>query len=816
MIILAAVINKNGLLAAMKIIFMQSTKCLTLFITLVILSCAQQQKETISDLIQPVSLKEGTSTKILLSDVFYEENYDVKFLPNNNFGVTFDEKEQTLEITPAKNFSGLDLISFNIYNKTLELPVKLSLRKKYLFKYKPDGNPEIVNLFGQFNGWNRQNLPMEDKDGDGEYEISVPLDPGRYEYKFFVDGEELVDPANPVIVPNGMGGFNSVIVIEKTNADNNYLHMLKYEKQEEKFSYQFYYESMTGDIITPDDIVALIDNHKINPESINLDGSKINLIFNSSEMNGDKTIRIAVSKNGKATNFQTINLEDGIPSGEKPFSNWGDAIIYSIMIDRFYDGDSTNNIPVVHPILLLKANYQGGDLQGIINKLEEGYFDSLGINTFWISPVVDNTNNAYEEYPPPHRYFTGYHGYWPISTTRVEEHFGDMQLLKKFVDTSHKHGMKVLLDYVSNHVHEEHPFWEENPKWFGVLELPDGRKNLRLFDEQRLTTWFEPYMPSFDFVSSSEALDKMTDNAVWWLKETGADGFRHDAVKHVPNEFWRTLTRKINERIEDKDIYQVGETFGGIDLISSYVNNGQLSSQFNFNLFDVALPVFLYPENSFELLDLQMQKTFSVYGVNHLMANIMDSHDKVRYMAYADGDIELNSNEAKEIGWTNPPKVDHVSSYKKLQLHLAYILSIPGVPVIYYGDEIGMTGAADPDNRRMMQFDSEINNYEQETLNEVSKLIHLRNDHSALRQGDFYTLIADENIYAYIRSDFNERVLVLLNKTDNKQPVELNFPGIYKLKKSIDLSDGNVIEIINDQLNVDIPAIGWRMFLLNR
>jgi len=469
----------------------------------------------------------------------------------------------------------------------------------------------------------------------------------------------------------------------------------------------------------------------------------------------------------------------------------------------------------VHPKLSFKANYQGGDVQGIIDKLEVGYFDSLGVNTFWISPVVDNTNNAYEEYPLPHRYFTGYHGYWPISATRVEEHFGDMQLLKKFVGKAHKHGMKVLLDYVSNHVHEEHPFWNENREWFGVLELPDGRKNLRLYDEQRLTTWFEPYMPSFDFVGSKEALDKMTDNAVWWLKETGADGFRHDAVKHVPNEFWRTLTKKINQGIDDKDVYQIGETFGSFDLISSYVNNGQLSSQFNFNLYDVALPVFLYPENSFELLDLQMQKTFSVYGVNHLMANIMDSHDKVRYMAYADDDIELNSNNAKELGWTNPPKVDHLSSYKKLLLHLAYILTIPGVPVIYYGDEIGMTGAADPDNRRMMRFDDEINSYEEETLNEVSKLINLRKNQSALRQGDFYTLLANENIYAYLRSDLEERVLTVLNKSDDKQNVELNFPSVYKLENAIDLSNGNVFKIVNDKFEVAIPAIGWRAFTLN-
>ena len=788
-----------------------------LSITLLSFSCAQQQQSTITDLIKPVNLKEGVTTRLVLSDLFYADNYNVDFLTNTNFSIREDKKENIIEITPHKNFSGIDLISFNLFNKTFVIPVKLGLKKKYLFSYKSRGNPGIVNLFGQFNGWNRENLPMNDEDGDGVYEIIIPLDPGRYEYKFFVDGEELIDAVNPVKVPNGFGDFNSVVIIEKIAADKHYLHLLNYEIEGNRISYNFYYESIAKELVRQKNIIALIDNFKITPENIELESNKIIVFFNKDELAGSKVIRLAVSKNGKATNFQTIKLADGIPIGEDSFNNWGDAIIYSIMIDRFYDGDTTNSNPVVHPELSIKANYQGGDLQGIIDKIEEGYFDSLGINTFWVSPIVDNTNNAYEEFPPPHRYFTGYHGYWPISATNVEDHFGDMQLAKKFVKKAHEHGMKVLLDYVANHVHIEHPFWKEHRDWFGMLELPDGRKNLRLFDEERLTTWFEPYMPSFDFENSEEALDVMTDNAVWWLKETGADGFRHDAVKHVPNKFWRTLTKKIAREIEipaGREVYQVGETFGSFDLVSSYVNNGQLSSQFNFNLYDVAIPVFLNSDNSFELLDLQMQKTFSVYGVNHLMANVMDSHDKTRYMAYADEDIEINSNKAKELGWTNPPKVNHQSSYKKLQLHLAYILSIPGVPVIYYGDEIGMTGAADPDNRRMMRFDDQINSNEKETLNEISKLIHLRKEHSALRQGDFYTLIANEHCYVYIRSDMNERVLVVLNKSDDKQEVQLNVPHIYDEKNAIDLSNGNMYEINNGKLILDIPAIGWRILLL--
>jgi glycosidase len=310
----------------------------------------------------------------------------------------------------------------------------------------------------------------------------------------------------------------------------------------------------------------------------------------------------------------------------------------------------------------------------------------------------------------------------------------------------------------------------------------------------------------------------MTDNAIWWLKETDADGFRHDAVKHVPNEFWRLLTKKIKEQIEaprEAQVYQIGETFGGYDLISSYVSNGQLSSQFNFNLYDTAIPVFLDEESSFKLLDNQMQKTFQVYGVNHLMGNLVSSHDKIRYLAYADGDLQINDGRASEIAWTNPPKVDNPSSYDKLKLHLAYILTIPGVPVIYYGDEIGMTGASDPDNRRMMRFDNDLNEYEKQMFKDVSRLIHSRSDHSALRHGDFLTLQADENIYAYLRSDMNERILVVLNKSGKDQQVNLTFPSIYNIKSAADIISNDTIPVNENLLSLNINGIGYRILKLN-
>ncbi|MDP3441713.1 MAG: alpha-amylase family glycosyl hydrolase, partial [Ignavibacteria bacterium] len=544
--------------------------------------------------------------------------------------------------------------------------------------------------------------------------------------------------------------------------------------------------------------------------------NKIDVTISSQEGLGQNTLRVVVSKKGRSSNIQTIKLLNGVPAGDDNF-NWHDAIIYSLMIDRFKDGDKSINKPIQHDSLHTKANYMGGDLQGIINKLNDGYFTNLGINTIWISPVNDNPDKAYKEAPAPHRWYSGYHGYWPISSNIVEDQFGDMNKLRELVSLAQSKGIKILLDFVANHVHELHPIVKQKPGWFGNLNLPDGRMNLRLWDEQRLTTWFEPYLPKFNFVGSKEVIDFMADNAIWWLRTTGADGFRQDAVKHISNDFWRTLTRKIKKEIEipeNRHVYQIGETFGSYELISSYVNNGQLSAQFNFNVYDVAFPTILDPKMSFKSLDAEIKKSFIVYGENNLMGNVMDSHDKNRFMSFADGDLELSQWSAIEEGWNNPPQVDNPSSYEKAKLYYAYMHAIPGLPVIYYGSEFGMTGASDPDNRRMMRFDNELNENEIKMIAQVSNIVNIRKNNSALRYGDFLTLHADQNIYAFIRSDMNQRILVVLNKNDKEQKIDLSLPKIYKVKNVVDLTTNEQSKAITNKLTLSLQGYGYKYFLL--
>ena len=117
-------------------------------------------------------------------------------------------------------------------------------------------------------------------------------------------------------------------------------------------------------------------------------------------------------------------------------------------------------------------------------------------------------------------------------------------MLQELIDKLHSKKMNILLDHVSNHVHKDHPVIKAHPEWATILNLPDGRLNLQLYDEYRLTTWFDTFLPTLDF-SNPEAIDIMTDSALYWIENYGIDGFRHDATKHIQLDFWRSLSNKI-------------------------------------------------------------------------------------------------------------------------------------------------------------------------------------------------------------------------------------------------------------------------------
>ncbi len=646
-----------------------------------------------------------------------------------------------------------------------------------------------VTVFGSFNSWNRSQHPLEET-RPGVYEATVALDPGRHEYLFKVDTRELLDPANPDSVGNGLGGHNSLVIVEGPKERNPVIRRLGWTAWKEVRQVRFAVENLEAEA----EILAVQGRRAIPDESMILQKGTLIVELPLDEA---EDLLVAVTQRSGASALQRITFGDDF--------RWEDAVVYSVMPDRFRDGDPANNDPVEHPEILPPANWNGGDLQGILDALREGYFEDLGVNTLWIFPVVDAAEGAWQEYLEPFRYYTGYHGYWPVANRAIEPRFGDESLLKELVAEAHARDMRVLLDFVSNHIHQDHPWASEHPDWFTALELEDGRRNLRLWDEYRLSTWFEPFLPDLDF-ANPEVVDAMCDNALWWLKTFDLDGFRHDAVKHVPRPFWVELTRRIrtDPELADRQIYQIGETFGSDELILSYVSPEAMDAQFNFNLYHPARALFLDTDSPFSDLAATLEQNLAVCGRLHLMGNLMDSHDKARYAVFADGDMPLSGVDTEEVGWAHHHVVDHMETYDKIRLYMTYMMTIPGIPFVYYGDEIGMSGAGDPDNRRKMRFGKDVTAAERSLKEDIADLIRLRRERPELRRGDFEIVYRGSHCLAWLRSAENasgriSRSLVALNRSGETRTIRVDLPlGLASHDLKLEAWEGRVLPLPAD------------------
>jgi len=255
----------------------------------------------------------------------------------------------------------------------------------------------------------------------------------------------------------------------------------------------------------------------------------------------------------------------------------------------------------------------------------------------------------------------------------------------------------------------------------------------------------------------------MTDSAAYWVTHYDLDGFRHDATKHIQQKFWRTLTTKIKKRTQHP-IYQIGETYGSPELIRSYVNTGMLDGQFNFNLYDASVAVFAKKDEPVKRLADALAESLKYYGSHHLMGNITGNQDRARFISYASGDVRFDEN-AKKAGWTRNIQLTDSSAYYKLEMLHAFNLTTPGIPCIYYGDEYGMIGANDPDNRRMMQFDH-YNQREKQLKNKVKELIQLRKNSMALLYGSTQIEVRD-NTMIITRRYFDEKISIIFNKSNS-------------------------------------------------
>ena len=743
-----------------------------------------------------LTLKSGVNNVFTQDYILNVSEIDSISIPGSNAALSADKTTITLNITPETP------AFFNTTIWVKGVPYAVPCRKTdkvdYTFTYDPKGKTyKKVQIAGQMNDWApvlSPDLVLNDK---GLYEVTLNLSPGTYLYQMVLDGDQNHDANNPNKVDNGYGKFNSILQVEGNSDKFPVLHTDKIENGKFTISAEnnatkifVYWQNY----LLPENFVKNengIITINIPMEAEKLDRSFIR-VWSMNEWGTSNDLLIPLQKGNVLTNAADITRQDRHAQ-----------IMYFMLIDRFKNGNKQNDKPMNRPDVNPKVDFFGGDLAGVKDEIQNDYFKKLGTNTLWISPVNQNPEEPYGYYAPKKTKFSGYHGYWPISSSKVDHRFGTNQELKDLVSTAHDKNMNVLLDYVAHHIHELHPLFKQHPEFFTSLYLPDGTLNTERWNDHRLTTWFDTFMPTFD-LANPKVISMMSDSAMYWLNEFKLDGFRHDACKHITEEFWRALTLKIKQNNNGKSVYQIGETYGSPELIGSYLNTGMLDGQFDFNVFDEASTTLegVGVPNMQRIYNV-LQTSFNTYGYHNLMGYISGNHDKPRFMAYASGDLKFGED-SKAAGWNRDIGITDSTAYDKMALMQTFIMTIPGVPVIYYGDEIGMTGANDPDCRRMMRFEG-LNNRETKLWNQVATLTHLRSENPVLIYGDFINLKAETDSWAYARKYFDKEAIVLINNSKAEKKLEITLPVSFK-NKNFKATFKNKFKISDGKLQLTLPA----------
>jgi glycosidase len=426
-----------------------------------------------------------------------------------------------------------------------------------------------------------------------------------------------------------------------------------------------------------------------------------------------------------------------------------------LMPDRFADGDLSNDKGGRKD----PKGYHGGDFQGVIDHLS--YLKDLGVSAIWMTPVNRNE--------------TAYHGYHSVDFYGVEEHFGSMDKLRELVDKAHQNGIRVILDMVMNHTGAAHPWVADPPlqDWFhGTPEhhLNETFQIWTLLDPHAgptmrlpvLDGWFGNSLPDLN-QDEPKVADYLIQNTLWWIASTGIDGIRADTMPYVPRKFWHDWNAAIHR--EYPNFTTVGEVFDGDPSIVSFFQGGAkkydgvdtgMDALFDFPIYSAARRAFAEVKPVPELAYVTGHD--SLYTNPNNLVTFLGNHDVSRF---------LNEPGATLAG---------------LKLAFAYLFTTRGIPMIYYGDEIGMRGGNDPENRadfpggwkddKQSAFIAGSRTAEErEIFDYVHKLASIRQRTADLRIGKLTQLGVGRDVLIYTRG----ALIVLLN--NGADPVKAEVPA---------------------------------------
>ena len=496
-------------------------------------------------------------------------------------------------------------------------------------------------------------------------------------------------------------------------------------------------------------------------------------------------------------------------------------VMYLIMIDRFSDGDPANNDPPQSRGIYDRKNkfyYHGGDLQGVIDRLP--YLKDLGVTAIWLTPWYDNYDHANEIELKEGKPSTGFHGYNPQDFYGVEEHFGTHAKLRELVELAHRAGIKIIQDEVVNHTGPYHPWVNDPPTatWFNgtkakhlknvfqtwVLHDPRPVDSLK---RETMEGWFLDFLPDLN-QHDREVSRYLIQNTLWWIGTTGLDGIRMDTWQYVPNNFWRDWNAALKREFPNFKV--VGEVKDGDVVHTSFFQGGRV----RFDGIDSGLdslldfPLFYPIRHAFaegHQLD-EIPKTLAkdyLYNNPEILVTLLGGHDDGRFMS--------------EKGAT----------IAGLKLANVLLLTTRGVPQLYYGDEIAMTGGDEPTTRGDFPggFPGDKRNAftgagrtrtEENLFQYVRQLARLHGELEPLKHGELVNLYVSEQQYAYARKTRSAAVVVVINNESKTVEIDIDISpaGLADGVTLVDrLGVSRDAQISNGKLHVTLPERSASIFV---
>lgn len=454
------------------------------------------------------------------------------------------------------------------------------------------------------------------------------------------------------------------------------------------------------------------------------------------------------------------------------------SVFYQIFPERFANGDPSNDPPGTVPwdARPTTNNFFGGDLQGVIDR--SGYLADLGVTAIWFNPVFDSVSN--------HKYDTR-------DYRRIDPDFGDLSTFRRMMGVLHGLGIRVVLDGVFNHTGDE--FWA----FQDVVQRGTGSPYYDWYDIWRWPVTRQPVsyrawagyadMPELNH-DNPEVRQYISDTVRFWM-QYGVDGWRLDVANEVPYDFWREF-RKLVKSV-DPDAYLVGEIWQNGE---PWLRGDQFDAVMNYRFRDAVLQFVALRRITPTEFDARLSQIRADYPgpIFYALLNLLGSHDTERFLTAAGGDV------------------------RRLKLAALFQMTYPGAPIVYYGDEVGLQGGRDPDNRRAFPWDPE--RQDRDLLAWYRTLIALRRSNPVLAVGDVRTILAVDTtgVYAYVREltspDNAEPSLavVVLNNSDARASVGLVPPrATFENTAWRDALTGESFRAVNGEIEVELAPMQGRV-----